>query len=124
MLHNICGATNFEHLRTINGKIYPTFKAAAISMGLLESDEEWIECLKEASNILTGSQLRHLFSAIILFCEPTDPGNLFNLFKKELSADFSYKTRNLNADPKIIYNEALLYLESILNSQNKSKNYF
>ncbi|XP_028094153.1 uncharacterized protein LOC114294224 [Camellia sinensis] len=37
-------------------------------MGLLEDDEEWIQCLKEAAVIKIGYQLRRLFSIILTQC--------------------------------------------------------
>ena len=35
------GATSFENLRTVDGIVFPTFKEACISLGLLENDGEW-----------------------------------------------------------------------------------
>jgi len=51
------GATSFEHLRTIDGIIHSTFHAACFALGLLENDNEWIQCLGEAGDMQTGHQL-------------------------------------------------------------------
>ena len=49
MLFNIiCGTTSFKNFRTVDGIIYSTFKEACITLGLLQNDKEWDQCLKEA----------------------------------------------------------------------------
>ncbi|XP_028059217.1 uncharacterized protein LOC114262950 [Camellia sinensis] len=40
----------FQCLRTVNNVLHETFKSACVARGLLEDDEEWIQCLKEAAN--------------------------------------------------------------------------
>ena len=47
----------FQDLRSFQGTVYPTFKAACLERGLLEDDLEWRLCLQEAAGIQTGSQL-------------------------------------------------------------------
>ena len=41
LLTAVKGATSFEHLRTVNGQVKPTFKEACIALGLLSNDNEW-----------------------------------------------------------------------------------
>jgi hypothetical protein len=38
----IKGSKSFEDLRTVNGQVHPTFKAACLALGLLEDDNQWI----------------------------------------------------------------------------------
>ena len=89
---------------------------------MIESDSEWIECLSEASSIKSGSKLRNLFVTILIFCEPADPVKLWDLFKNDLSDDLYHKARkkNPNIEVEVVYNEALLDIERMLNYQNKS----
>ena len=68
LLTKVCGATSFEHLRTVQEILYPSFKEACNALGLLQNDEEWDQCLKEAGQIQSGAQLRSLFATILLFC--------------------------------------------------------
>jgi hypothetical protein len=42
------GATSYEHLRTVDGKMHDTFKDACITMGLFVDDNEWDQALEEA----------------------------------------------------------------------------
>ncbi|KAK3757289.1 hypothetical protein RRG08_054506 [Elysia crispata] len=37
------------------------------------------------------SQLRHMFATILLFCNPSSPVTLWDIFKKQLSEDFYYQ---------------------------------
>lgn len=63
------------------GPYLSTFKLAAKERGLLQDHNEWEQCLQEASLVQSGEQLRLLYSTILLFNEPTDPGSLWNTFK-------------------------------------------
>jgi hypothetical protein len=35
----------------VGSRVYPTFKQAANARGLLESDEEWSDCLEDSFNV-------------------------------------------------------------------------
>lgn len=68
LLHHIPGCKSFEDLRTLdNGTICTSFKEAALKHEFIEDDQEWIDCLQEAT--ATASQLRSLFITILIFCE-------------------------------------------------------
>ena len=59
ILLSICkGCKSFEDLRTFDGYQYSNFKSACIARGLLESDEEWIACIQEATFVQTSFKLR------------------------------------------------------------------
>lgn len=49
LLTHVRGASSFEGLKTINGRICGSFKEACICLGLLQDDAEWNACLDEAS---------------------------------------------------------------------------
>jgi hypothetical protein len=72
LLTAVQGTTSLDNLKTVNGVQYPNFKSACVAHGLLESDEEWNRTLQEAAVWQTGSQLRWLFSCILLNCRPAD----------------------------------------------------
>ena len=52
------GCTSYEDIRTVAGVVHATFKEACQAMGFLDDDNEWIECVNEAANWATGTQLR------------------------------------------------------------------
>ncbi|KAF7831674.1 hypothetical protein G2W53_014007 [Senna tora] len=44
--------TCFEDIRTLNGVLYPTYKATCYAMGLLDDDKEYVDGITEANDIL------------------------------------------------------------------------
>ncbi|XP_028754314.1 uncharacterized protein LOC114713804, partial [Neltuma alba] len=62
------GPTSFDDIKTVDGVIHDTFKAACFAHGLLEDDNEYIAPIKEASVWASGSQLRRLFVSMLLCC--------------------------------------------------------
>nr|GEW54077.1 DNA helicase [Tanacetum cinerariifolium] len=49
------GCKSFLHIRTVNGTIYQTNKAACEALGLIGGDEEWTMALQEAADFATAS---------------------------------------------------------------------
>ncbi|KAL8158864.1 LOW QUALITY PROTEIN: hypothetical protein V2J09_000401 [Rumex salicifolius] len=54
---------------TVGGVVYDTFKQTCYALGMLTDDKEWNDAIQEAKIWATGSQLRHLFVTILLFCD-------------------------------------------------------
>ncbi|KAH9080826.1 hypothetical protein Ae201684P_007913 [Aphanomyces euteiches] len=79
------GPTSHEDLRTVNGVVHPKFKSAALALGFLENDEEWLTCMREATETATPYELRTLFVSILIHCEPADARGLWNKFDMESS---------------------------------------
>ncbi|KAK4380887.1 hypothetical protein Sango_3022000 [Sesamum angolense] len=88
LLQNIRGPTSFDSLKTIQGKYHDTFRDAAASLGLLDSDNSLEECLEEASQYQMPYSLRRLFSTILMYCSPANPTKLWEKFKPHMSEDF------------------------------------
>jgi hypothetical protein len=124
LLTVVKGATSFEQLRTVDGTIYPTFHAACLALGLLENDNEWIQCLEEAGDMQTGNQLRNLFGVIILFCSPAEPGALWERFKPKICDDLSNtlqrKHHIAHPSDEEVYDYGLYLLNKILTRSGKS----
>ena len=78
---------SFPHLRTVHGITYDTFREACLARGLLADDTEWKRTLEEGRYMQTGWQLRQLFVAILVNGHPSDPAELWNLFKGYLCDD-------------------------------------
>ena len=95
LLTMVKGPTSFENLRTVNDILYDTFKSACVARGLLEDDEEWIQCLDEAATMKTGYQLRRLFAIILTECTPTFPVALWNRFSMDICDNLPHKIRTL-----------------------------
>lgn len=58
------GAQTYDEIKTVKGKIYPTFKAACLAHGLLEDDKEWHHGLRETTTFTSGNQVRELLSGV------------------------------------------------------------
>ena len=95
LLSVVKGPTSFKNLWTVNGQLCDTFKSACVARGLLEDDDEWIQCLHEAAIMKTGYQLRRLFVIILTECYPTDPLALWNRFSLHICDDLHHKIRTI-----------------------------
>ena len=93
LLVNVSGQRSFEDARTYQGIVHLTFKAACLARGLLEDDREWEQALEEAGSFKPGRQLRALFITILTFCEPADPGRLWERFRGVLADDCAHLLR-------------------------------
>ena len=129
LLTHVPGVTSFTDLRTIKNIIYPTFKEACIEYGLLGDDKEFDLCIKEAAEIQTGYELRHLFALILSSCDVTYPYKLWLDNLNSICEDILYKKqKKINNFDYILDDEikqrALQEIENILQSNNKSLKIF
>ncbi|XP_042988839.1 uncharacterized protein LOC122316384 [Carya illinoinensis] len=107
------GATSFEKLRTVNGVVLPTYREAATSYGLLNKDSSLEDCLEEACLYQIPSSLRHLFSTILVYCNPTNPKELWERFEKEMSTDFLIRNVSSTVVRKMVLQDIASTLESM-----------
>ena len=91
LLHNVPGATSFEDLRRAEGEVQETYTIAAVLKNLIASDWEWFRALSEAEHFQMPKQLRLLFATICIYCNPTDPNELWVDFKEAMCEDFIYQ---------------------------------
>ncbi|OBZ80921.1 hypothetical protein A0J61_11030 [Choanephora cucurbitarum] len=91
LLYHVRGATSFDHLRTVNGICYSSFREATYALNLLNDDSEWITCPEEASHYKNAGSLRNLFAIILVFNNLSDPFQLWDKFSKDFSEDFLHK---------------------------------
>jgi len=90
LLTVVCGPQSYESLRTVQGVLHNTFKAACIAYGLHEDDEEWARCFEEAIDFSSGRSLRIVFTTALLFGDITDPLKLCNRFCTSMCDDLTY----------------------------------
>jgi hypothetical protein len=126
LLTVVAGAQSFEDLRSFNGALYPTYKDACYARGLLEDDREWDQCLREASQMQTGSALRSLFAVILLSCFPASPEILWDRFKEHICDDLRRQLQRLpqyqdhEFDDEKIHDYGLHLLNKILMRSGKT----
>ena len=117
LLMVVKGPTSFEDLRTVDDEICETFRDACLKRGLLEDDSEWEMCLHDAAEIQTGSQLRHLFTSLLLFCAPSQPNLLWIRFRDNICDDLRHRLYQLGRSiiaHDDIYDYGLHLIDNIL----------
>ena len=87
------GAQSYKDVRTYNGIIYPTFRAACNARGLLGNDQEWYHAFDEAAAWATSAQLRQLFVTMLLYCEVADEFAFFEKVWRLMADDIQYQLR-------------------------------
>ncbi|XP_042962393.1 uncharacterized protein LOC122296655 [Carya illinoinensis] len=120
LLNHIRGPLSFQHLKTVNGILAPTFREAATMHGLLERDNSLEECLYEASFYQMPFSLRRLFATILVYCNPTNPRDLWERFERDMSADFQL----IGCSSSNVRTETLHSISTILESMGKDINSF
>ncbi|XP_042968932.1 uncharacterized protein LOC122301587 [Carya illinoinensis] len=120
LLNHVRGPLSFEDLRTVDGVVAPTFREVATMHGLLERDSSLQDCLHEASLYQMPSSLRRLFATILVYCNPTNPRELWERFEQDMSVDFR-STENSMSDVRM---QVLRLISFTLESMGKDINSF
>lgn len=95
------GCTNYDDLRTIDGKLYDTFHDACFALGLLSDDREFVEGIKEAVTFASGSYLRKLFVTLLLGNTMTKPYNVWQETWQVLADGILYDIRKQLKSPQL-----------------------
>jgi len=80
LLTVVRGATSFEHLRTVDGVVHDSFKAACITLRLLEDDGKWIAMFTDGQEFMTGYALRYLLAMALQHTTITNPLQIWQQF--------------------------------------------
>nr|GEW70121.1 DNA helicase [Tanacetum cinerariifolium] len=124
------GCQSFEDIRTVNNRLYSTFRSACEAFRLLGDDKEWDTALMEACFSSTPSELRILFVQLLIFCEVSDPLKLWRKYWRRMSDDIprttskSLRISQLHINDPVLEEYALFELEFILKTFSKSLEYF
>ncbi|KAK1374491.1 hypothetical protein POM88_030684 [Heracleum sosnowskyi] len=122
LLLTVRGPTSFEHLKTVNGIQYNTFREACKEYGLLDDDSEWHEVLSQCASCGFPTQIRQLFVHVMVNCKVTDLKKLWESHWTNMVDDILYKRRSSTGNPNLILNEkqlqyyALAEIHSLLSS--------
>ncbi|XP_065564322.1 uncharacterized protein LOC136029745 [Artemia franciscana] len=98
LLVNVSGPTSFEYLRTVKGTIHDTYRIACQALNLLENDQYWDNCINDACETSTPSQIRALFGIIITNCSPSAPTELWEKYKSKMAEDILHRVRLETSD--------------------------
>ncbi|XP_071727769.1 uncharacterized protein [Rutidosis leptorrhynchoides] len=121
LLNKVRGPTCYQDIRTVNGIVCPTFKAACYEMGLLDDDQEYIESIKSASVWGSGSWLRNFFAQLLLSESLSRPEDVFEKTFDYLAADIIHQSiSGIQPTREMIQNLILNDIEKTLQSNGKS----
>ena len=88
LLHDVKGPKSFADLRTHEGHILPTYRDACLARGLLEDDLALHHTLEEATSTASPKSIRNLFAVILIFCQPSNPLELWDQHQQSMKEDF------------------------------------
>ncbi|GKA81789.1 DNA helicase [Tanacetum coccineum] len=120
------GCKSPTEVRTVNGYVFPTYRATCESLGLLGDDKEWDITLDESIVSASSAEVRTLFAQIIIYCDVSDPLKLWTKYwtamKDDIPAKVSEATGILNyyVNTPELQGYILYELEAILNGFGKS----
>ncbi|KAK9075082.1 hypothetical protein SSX86_003401 [Deinandra increscens subsp. villosa] len=114
LLFHQVGCQSYEDIRTVSGQILNTYRAACEKLGLLGNDREWLDTLEEASFTSTSIELRTLFTHMLLYCNVTNPVQLWNEYWHKMSDDITYRHGYIN--PEDLKQYVLYEIELLLRS--------
>ncbi|GKE17466.1 ATP-dependent DNA helicase RRM3-like protein, partial [Tanacetum coccineum] len=127
MLLNIAkGCRTHDEIKMVNGVVYPTYKEACYTSGLLEDDKEYVVGIKDAAHWAPPKHLRELFVTLLSQKELTTPLTVWLQTWHLLAQDVQYKRRQVLNIPDLIIsddekkNVCLLYMEELLRSRGCS----
>jgi len=119
LLINVRGPKSYQDLCKVDGNCCSTFREAAEKRGLLQCDNNLVECMSEATNYQMPYSLRRLFATLLVYCNPANPTELWKQFEDSMSEDFKILP-NMNA--KDIRFMALNHINDILHLMGRDIN--
>ncbi|XP_021747710.1 ATP-dependent DNA helicase PIF1-like [Chenopodium quinoa] len=121
LLDHVKGPELFEHLRTVNGIVFSTFREAAEKLDLMENDASIRDCFCEASNSKMPSSLRRVFVTLLVYCQPTGVRSLWDEFYHYMAEDYLYST---STNLELVRDSVLYDIDRMLKQLGKSVNDF
>ncbi|XP_019229599.1 PREDICTED: uncharacterized protein LOC109210611 [Nicotiana attenuata] len=113
LLMNIRGPKSYKDLLTVNGEHCSTFRESVEKRGLLQSDNSLLERMSEAASYQMPYSLRCLFATLLIYCNPTNPRQLWEEFEEHMSEDYTLVS---NINKKNIRYQVLNHINDILHS--------
>ncbi|XP_076053666.1 uncharacterized protein LOC143032670 [Oratosquilla oratoria] len=101
------GPTSFADLRTVDGKMYNSYREAVKALGLLSDEETWKNTILEIINHTNNrNQLRETYASMLVFSDLEDQSAIWEETKDLFASDYLHKN-NLTDYNDEIYLDAL-----------------
>ena len=68
---------SYRDLRTVGGQDTETFQAVCTLHDFLDDNDEWGNSLTQAASLQMPTQFHNLFATVCIFCQPSDPLQLW-----------------------------------------------
>ena len=94
----------------MEGDLCGSFREACFRLGLLEDDNQYHLAMQEASVSNSASSLRSLFAAILTWCEPSNPLDIYERHKEHMAEDFLHQQRTRLNDNDLGFNDDIFNL--------------
>jgi len=119
LLMNVRGPKSYKDLLTVDGVPCSTFRESAEKRGLLYCNNNLIECMLEAVSYQMPYSLRRLFATLLVYCNPSNPKELWEMFEDSLSEDLKSFS---NTEPKKVRYKVLNHINDVLHSMGHDIN--
>ncbi|XP_016195314.1 uncharacterized protein LOC107636308 [Arachis ipaensis] len=120
------GCKSFENIRTVDGVVYDSFKAACNALGLLSDDQEFINAIKKTAELSSGFQLCQLFVTLLASNSMNKPELVWRDTWRLLADDILYyRRRELQLQELVMTEEelevlCLIEVEKLLQMNGRS----
>jgi hypothetical protein len=99
LLNVQAGCTSYEDLKTVHGRVYDSFREACVALKLLEDDLEFINAIKEVSELGSGISLRKMFAKLLMSNSMSNPLHVWNEVSEILVDGILYQKRRILNNP-------------------------
>ncbi|XP_076951525.1 uncharacterized protein LOC143624915 [Bidens hawaiensis] len=106
------GCRTFKDIRTVEGHVCSTYRDACDRLGLLGDDREWSNAFNDAAAWGTASELRTLFTHMLLYCSVSKPIDLWNEQWEKMADDI--RLRHGITNPEDLKQQILYEIELLL----------
>jgi len=97
------GCVDYASIRIVNEQTFNTYEEACYALGLLKDDKEFIDAIKEASELGSGHELRRLFVSLLFMNTMSKPDVVWKASWKLLSDGILYHKRKDLRLPGIVF---------------------
>ncbi|XP_065572469.1 uncharacterized protein LOC136034899 [Artemia franciscana] len=74
------------------------YRSVCQALNLLENDQHWDNCINDACETSTPSQIRALFGIIVETGSPSSPTELWKKYKSQMAEDILHRTQLERSD--------------------------
>ena len=110
------GKTSFDHMKIVHGILHNSYRDVCFTLGLIDDEDEWKECLNEIYLGYSSKRFREVFAMIIAFNSPVGLCDMIEFFYENLVEDISKDCREhgIDVEPVTFFYVSVYLLEQEL----------